>query len=75
MEKYLFRNFQLVRNKQVVAIGTVFKEDKIAMCWLGETSSLVFYTSLSDLQKIHCHPNTVVKFIENWIPPEHQYKN
>ena len=38
-----------------VAEGAVFSNGWAVLCWLGETPSLNFYTSLEDVEAIHGH--------------------
>ncbi len=38
-----------------VADGVIFPNGTVAMCWRGELSSMVFYTSIAHVEKIHGH--------------------
>lgn len=57
------RTFKLLRHVDVskvsgtgiVAEGVVFSNGWVSLCWLTETSSLVFYVDISHVEKIHGH--------------------
>lgn len=60
------RVFDLMRSFDVsgksgagrVAEGVEFENGKVAMCWLGPTSSVNVYDSIEDVVQIHGHGNS-----------------
>ncbi len=46
--------YQLVRGNEVVADCVEFPNKKVAVCWRGETSSMVFHDNMENARKIHC---------------------
>ena len=57
------RLFQLIRNIDpsgisgtgIVAEGVVFPNGKVVVCWNGDSSSIVVWNSIEDLQRVSCH--------------------
>lgn len=39
----------------IVAEGCVFTDGTVALRWTSSTPSVVFYSSMDHLEKVHCH--------------------
>jgi hypothetical protein len=68
-----FKRFHLMRDKDVsgvsgtgiVACGVVFPDHSAVVKWLSEVHSTIFYTSISEVEKIHGHGgSTKIEYID-----------
>lgn len=80
MEIQLPRLFWLVRKVDVTGIsgtgriaeGVVFSNGWVAMTWLTDTTSVVFYPNIDNVVKIHGHQGaTIIDWLDGEGTPDH----
>lgn len=55
----MMRRFRLVRDGRAVAEGCVFSDGRVAVAWLGEHPSSVWWQSLDSAMQVHGHAGSV----------------
>lgn len=55
---------EIIRNKNVVAMGIQFNDGKCVIRWQGAHKSIVVWDSLDDLKSVNGHEGTQIVVIE-----------
>jgi len=56
------KSFVMIRDRRIVAYGTVFDDKKCVVNWLGENRSVVIWDTFDMMMKINGHFGTRIHF-------------